>query len=245
MKAIILAGGFAKRMWPLTLEKPKPLLPVAGKPMIEHVLEKVLPIEGIDQIYITTNKKFEPVFREWLEASASREKIQLFIEETGSEEEKLGSIGALNHILEREGIDDDVLVLAGDNLFQDQFQGLLDFFKEKGTMVFGLHELENHTLLPKMGIVSIDNSGKVTEFEEKPESPKSNLVSTALYLIPRNQLPLIREYIQAGENPDTFGHLMSWLHKRIPIHGFVFKNKWIDIGSMEAYDEANGLIKNR
>jgi glucose-1-phosphate thymidylyltransferase len=238
MKAIIMAGGFAKRMWPLTLEKPKPLLPVGGRPIIEHVLDRLIGIPSIEIIYITTNRKFERVFGEWLDGKDCGKEIRLVVEDTSSEEEKLGSIGALNHIIEREGIDDDVLCVGGDNLLTDSLHGFMEFFRNQGKTVFGLHEMQSGDLC-KFGIACIDESGKVVDFEEKPEKPRSNLVSTAVYAIPRQELGLIKEYLDGSNNPDAFGYFISWLYTRTPVYGFVFRNKWFDIGSHEAYEEAS------
>ncbi len=242
MKAIILAGGFAKRMWPLTLERPKPLLPVAGRPVIEHLLDKLVQIGEIDTIYITTNKRFEPAFREWLGSAGHERDIRLVIEDTSSEEEKLGSIGAMKHIIDKEGIDDDVLCVGGDNLLEDGFHGFLEFFRKQDSMVFGLHEMQDSSNLSRYGITSIDKANRVVDFEEKPEQPKSNLVSTAVYAIPRGGLGLIDEYLSGMNNPDAFGHFISWLHKRSPVFGFVFRNRWFDIGSLETYQKANEFM---
>ena len=244
MKAIILAGGYAKRMWPLTRDRPKPLLPVGGLPMIEHVMEKLLAIAQIDTIYITTNKRFEGVFNEWLQGKDYPRDVRLVVEETTSEEEKLGSIGAMKHIIEKEGIDDDVLCMGGDNLLEDGLLGFVDFFKSMGTTVFGLWEMEGGDLC-KFGVACLDDSGKVVHFEEKPAEPRSSLVSTAVYAIPRSELRLINEYMAGKNNPDAFGHFISWLYSRSPVHGYVFRDKWFDIGSREDYQEANRHMEEK
>jgi glucose-1-phosphate thymidylyltransferase len=244
MKAIIMAGGYAKRMWPLTIDIPKPLLPIAGRPVIEYVLEKLKPLNDVQEVYITTNRKFEGAFREWLEGLDYLKEIRLVVEETQKEEEKLGSVGAMKHILDNEDIDDDVICLAGDNLFQDSLDGLLDLFRKHNAMVFGLWEMQDRSALPRFGIASIDQEGKVTDFEEKPENPRSNLVSTGLYIIPRSSLGLIHEYLAGNNNPDTFGYFIRWLYKRSPVYTHVFKNLWFDIGSFEVYEQANVFIKN-
>ncbi len=242
MKAIILAGGFAKRMWPLTLERPKPLLPVAGRPVIEHIMDRLLDIGEIGTIYITINKRFEGAFREWLGAAGYEGDIRLVVEDTLAEEEKLGSVGAMQHIIDKEAIDDDVLCIAGDNIFQDSLHSFLEFFRSQGTLTFGLYEMQDSSLLSRYGITSIDEAGWVLDFEEKPEKPKSNLVSTGIYAIPRSELGVIHEYLSGGNNPDTLGHFISWLHKRSPVHGFILRNRWIDIGSLETYREADKLL---
>jgi glucose-1-phosphate thymidylyltransferase len=242
MKAIILAGGYAKRMWPLTLERPKPLLPVAGRPVIEYAMDRLLAIDGISTIYVTTNRRFEGAFREWLSSKGYERDVRLVIEDTAAEEEKLGSIGAMRHVIEREGIDDDVLCIAGDNIFLDSLQGFLEFFRRQGSLTFGLYEMPFGRRLSKYGIVSIDKAGMVVDFEEKPERPRSNLVSTGIYAIPREGLRVIHEYLKGGNNPDVFGHFISWLYRRSPVSGFVLRNRWFDIGSLEVYREAEEFL---
>ena len=240
MKAIILAGGFAKRMWPITKKLPKPLLPVAGKPMIEHILNKLETL-NLSTIYITTNKKFAPLFQEFLDEKNFSSDVRLFVEDHDSEEKKLGSIGAVHNLIKNEQIDDDVLCVAGDNLLDDE---MVDFFKffSCGETIFGLHEM-NEGDLSKFGIACIDSDYKVVSFEEKPAHPKSNLVSTAIYAIPRKNIPLISQYLSENNSPDAFGNFISWLFKKAPVYGFVFKNKWFDIGSVEGYKEANEYMK--
>ena len=244
MKAIILAGGFAKRMWPLTRDMPKPLLPVGGRPVIEHVLDKLASLDDIKTVYITTNRRFEPNFREWLIGLEYNKEIKLVVEETRSDDEKLGSIGAMRHIVESEGIDDDLLCVAGDNIFQDSFDELVGFFRKQNTMVFGLWEMQQSNARSKFGIASLDSSGRVVDFEEKPENPKSNLVSTGLYIVPKAMLGLITEYLEGQNNPDTFGCFISWLYSKTPVHGHVFMNRWFDIGSLETYEKANEYMSN-
>lgn len=244
MKAIIMAGGFAKRMWPLTMKTPKPLLPVAGKPMIEYLLEKLVRVGEISTIYITTNQRFESAFRIWIENKDFKKDVRLVIEKAETENEKLGSIGAVNHIIEKEGIDDDILCLAGDNILEDELIPFVSFFKDRGTTVFGLNEKSGGNLC-KFGIACTDEYGRVVDFAEKPDNPKSNLVSTAIYAIPRASLTLFRDYLSEKNNPDAFGHFISWLYTREPVFGFVFRNKWFDIGSFEGYQEANKHIHEK
>ncbi|MEM3014321.1 MAG: sugar phosphate nucleotidyltransferase [Candidatus Bathyarchaeia archaeon] len=117
MIAVILAGGFAKRMWPLTKDKPKHLLPVAGKPMLRYVIEKLEPLQNIEQIIISTNAAFATHFREFLSKNKTKKNISLFIEDTYSEKEKLGSVGALGYLIKKSNINDELLVIGGDNIF--------------------------------------------------------------------------------------------------------------------------------
>jgi glucose-1-phosphate thymidylyltransferase len=244
MKAVILAGGFAKRMWPLTLERPKPLLPVGGRPVISYLMDKLTGIREIHTIYITTNRRFEHAFREYLDSRDFPRDIRLVVEESLSEEEKLGSVGALSHILDREGIDDDVLCLAGDNILQDNLHPFLERFRSLGSTLFGLWDKGQAGGPSKFGIASLDSSGRVLGFEEKPEKPLTSLVSTGIYAIPRKDIGLIHEYLRKESNADTLGSFIQWLHSRSPTYGFVFRNQWFDIGSFEAYREADAFMRS-
>ncbi|NOX71585.1 MAG: nucleotidyltransferase family protein, partial [Candidatus Micrarchaeota archaeon] len=192
MKAIILAGGFAKRLWPLTKNYPKPLLKVGNKAIIDHIIEKVLEVEDIERIYITTNSAFEMHFSNELNEHLSKENIDLVIEPSSSEENKLGSLGAINHIIKKEGIDDDLLVVAGDNLFGFNINDLVSYYKENGRPVIAFYDIKDmEKVRNRYGNVKLDESGKVIDFVEKPASPHSTLVSTGCYIFPKRILPLI------------------------------------------------------
>ncbi|RLJ05484.1 MAG: nucleotidyltransferase family protein [Candidatus Aenigmatarchaeota archaeon] len=241
MKAIILAGGFAKRMWPLTKDYPKVLLPVKGRPVIEHIMEKLENLSDIDSVHVSTNQRFEKDFREWINrfSEKTNKKINLVVEPARKEEEKLGSIGALKFFIEKEGIDDDLLIVGGDNLFGFSLEDFVNFFKEKRTPVMAFFDMENpEKVRGKYGVCVLDEHGKVIEFQEKPDSPKSTLASTAVYLFPKEMLNMIHEYIEGKNNPDALGFFIEWLKDKTTVHGFTFKEKWFDIGTHETYQEA-------
>ena len=238
MKAVILAGGFAKRMWPLTRDRPKVLLPLAGRPMLEHVLEKVEQLEGIDRIFITTNSKFEAQFREWLSGFGSGKGVEIVVEPPVREEEKLGSIGALRNIIESENLDDDLLIIGGDNLFGFSLADFVDYYREKGGPVFALYDMgDPERVRGRFGVPVLGHGNRIVGFQEKPQEPRSTFVSTAVYLLPRSVLPMVSEYLDSGNNPDAFGFFIAWLHKRLDVFGFVSREKWFDIGSSVALRE--------
>ncbi len=238
MKALILAAGYGTRLYPLTKDKPKPLLPVAGKPMVEHVLKKIEEIETIDEVYIVTNEKFAGHFREWKDTYAGRKKIKIINDETISDEDKKGAIGDMRLVIEKEGINDDLLVVAGDNLFEFDLRDFIDFFRDKGTSV-GLYDFRDREAVKRYSIVEIDADKKVLNFQEKPSEPSTTLIAICLYLFPKGKLNLITEYLKEGNNPDAPGFYIAWLHRREPVYGFVFEGKWYDIGDLKCYEEAN------
>lgn len=248
MKAIILAGGFAKRLWPLTKDQAKPLLPIAGKPMIAHTMEKIFEIDEADKIFISTNKKFEPNFRSWLEefqTKGAKGEIKLIIEPTLSEDEKLGSIGAVNFLLEQEKIDDDVLIISADNVFESSLLEMYRIFKEKRIAVNGLYDCKSKKTAQEQGTVIIDENNMFSGFEEKAKEPKSTLISMGVYFLPKEILGLFGKYIKEGNNRDSFGYFVRWLMEKEGVLGFVVSGRWFDIGWIESYREADEWFRGK
>ncbi len=244
MKAIVLAGGFAKRMWPLTKDKPKHLLPIGNKPMLDHVLTKLESVPEIDQIFISTNARFEEVFKQYLGAVKSKKTISLFIEDTQTEQEKLGSVGALGYLLRQHQLEDDLelVVIGGDNLFDFEMPEFINYFHYKGGNVVALYNLGSLENAKLYGVVDVDKDHKITAFQEKPDKPKSTLVSTACYCFSPKGVKNILRYLDEGNDPDKIGHFIEWLYKADDVFGFVFKGYWFDIGSFESYDVANDFF---
>ena len=238
MKAVILAGGFAKRMWPLTENQAKALLPVADKPIINHILEKLEEADDVNDIYISTNEKFESDFQQWIDSVQTSKNLKLVVECHDCEERKLGAIGGLKYLIYKEKINDDLLVIAGDNLFEfdlKSFVGCCNGCRDPVVAFYDMGDLEK---VKKFGVASLDVNNYVQHFEEKPEEPKSTLISTCIYLIPKEDLKLIDVYLQGENNPDAPGFFIQWLKDQKQIRGFVFTDRWFDIGSFELYDEA-------
>lgn len=242
MKAIILAGGFAKRMWPLTKDKPKHLLPVAGRPMLDYVLEKLEPIEELDKIFISTNAKFQDQFTEYMGRLKSKKDLELFIEDTHSEGEKLGSVGALGFLLRKNKIDEELLVIGGDNIFEFKMEDLITNFQEKQANVLALYDVGTLEQAKLYGVVETNKKNKIIGFQEKPMVPKSTLVSTACYIFTKKGVSNILKYIDEGNDPDKIGHFIEWLYQHDDVYGFVFSGRWFDIGSFDSYDEANEYL---
>jgi glucose-1-phosphate thymidylyltransferase len=245
MKIIILAAGYATRLYPLTLTRPKPLLPVAGKPMIDHVLDNLAPIAGIDRVYVVTNAKFASHFQQWADAHrATKPTLDFTIvnDQSTDDTNKLGAIGDLHLVLTREKVDDDVIVVAGDNLFNQSLDGFGKFAREKRTPVLAVYDVGNLEEIKKYNSISIDGAGRITFFEEKPKQPTSTLTGIALYYYPKSVLPLIHQYIAEGNNPDQPGRLVQWLYPRVPFHTWKVPGLWYDIGSKETLEEANRIF---
>ena len=239
MKAVVLAGGFARRMWPLTKERPKHLLPVAGKPILSYVMEKLEAASKIDQIFVSTNARFADQFGNYLGTKETEKETLLFIEKTYSEAEKLGSVGGLRQLVKEHNIDDELLVVGGDNIFGFEITDFIDFFQSKEANAVALHDLKSKARARLYGVAAIDQKNKIIYFQEKPDQPQSTLVSTACYAFTRKGVRNIRRYLDEGNDPDKMGHFVEWLCRNDDVYGYVFEGMWFDIGSFASYDEAN------
>lgn len=210
--------------------------------MINHVLDKIAPIEGIERVYVVTNAKFAAQFQAWSDSPlANASKLPLTIVNDGSidDKTKLGAIGDLHFVLQREKIDDDILVVAGDNLFSQTLGGFGKFCREKNAPVLGVYDVGTLEEAKKYNDIKLDENGRISQFIEKPQQPTGTLIAIALYYYPRDILPLIRQYVAEGNNPDQPGRLVQWLHPRTPVFTWKVPGIWLDIGSKETLEEAN------
>jgi glucose-1-phosphate thymidylyltransferase len=238
MKAVILAAGYATRLYPLTLDRPKALLPVGGRPMVEHLLLQLEGMEGLDAIYLVTNSKFAGAFREWA-AGWEGQEVQIVDDGTGDEGSKLGAIGDLDLTIRAAAIDDDLVVLAGDNLFSESLAPFAEFGLAKRAPALGVHDVGDLDAIRRYNAIELDEDDRLVYFEEKPEHPRSTLTGIALYFYPRESLRLVREYLEAGNNPDQPGRLVEWLYPRVPVYAWRVPGRWYDIGSAETLAEAD------
>jgi len=238
MIAIVLAGGYAKRLWPLTIDTPKALLPIAGRPMIDYVIDKLVPLEStVGKIVLSTNRKFQSQFQKWLETS-KHHNVELIPENSSSEEQKLGAIRALADIIDDLAVED-FLVLAGDGLFTDKLEGFIHFFREKYAPTVALYHARNLTETRRGSAVKVDENGRILEFKEKPMHPITTLVGACLYAFPVGINRKLHEYLQLGLATDQPGKFIEWLHKREPVFGFMLKGYLWDIGTMGSYRTAD------
>jgi len=238
VKALILAAGYATRLYPLTLDRPKALLSVAGKPMLDHLMEQLDQVVGLDEVYVVTNSKFAEAFREW---AAGRSGLPLRILDDGTvdDDSKLGAIGDLDLTIGEAEIDDDLLVLAGDNLFSESIAPFPVFALEKGGPALGVYDVGDLETIRRYSVIELDGDDRVTRLEEKPEQPRSTLAGIALYFYPRQGLGYVREYLAGGNNPDQPGRLVQWLYPRTSVYGWRVSGRWFDVGSKETLAEAD------
>lgn len=231
MKLIVLAAGYATRLYPLTLDRPKHLLDVAGRSILDHVLDSVRPI-GFDGVFVVTNAKFAGRFREW----AAGRGITVVDDGTDSEETRLGAIGDLELVIRDQALDDDLVVIAGDNLFSEPLAG---FPPRRDAPVLGVYDVGDLEAIRKYNAIEVDSGGRIVFFEEKPAQPRSTLTGIALYFYPAETLPLVGRYLAEGNNPDQPGRLVQWLYPRVPFYTWRVPGRWYDIGSHETLVEAD------
>ncbi len=235
MRAFILAGGFATRLWPLTEKRAKPLLPLAGKPILTRLVEKIP--EDIS-ITVSTNAVFREGFEEW-KKSINRD-IRILIEDTHKDDHKLGALGAVRQWIVEEHIDENVLLLTGDNYCGFSLKEFVG--RSHGTPLLAAYDIGKLSAASAYGTVILGNDGEtIQSFEEKPQNPRSTLVSTGCSILPRATLPILVEY--AKHHPDNVGGIFEELLRRdLRVECFTFKEPWFDIGSFQAYLEATRAL---
>jgi len=237
IEALVLAAGYGTRLQPLTEDTPKPLLKVAGKLMVEHIISK---IEGLNvgRIYLVTNGKFYQNFSDWLHNFDAKTPIEIINDGTNSNEDRLGALGDVQLVIKSKNIIEDIVVIAGDNLFEVSLLEIANIFHKRKNNVIVLHDVKDKELAKHYGVVEVEEN-IVVDFEEKPVSPKSTLVSTGIYFFPKRTLSFIEKYISQGNNPDRAGDFIKWLHKREKVYAYITDKKWYDIGSIEQLEEAD------
>jgi len=242
MKCIILAAGYATRLYPLTKNTAKPLLEVAGKPILKHILEKVERIDVVDDIYIVTNDKFYSDFSNWVNNNPSEKEITVINDQTTTNDNRLGAIADIQYVIRKEKLAEDVLVLAGDNLFDFELTDFVRFYQATKADCITTHQLDDIEEIKRTGVVEVNDNKIVTSFEEKPEHPKSNLAVPPFYIYQKETLPLIDQYIDEGNNPDAPGHFVPWLIKHRDVYAYEFSGQRYDIGTMESYEKVQTLF---
>ncbi|HET7324287.1 MAG TPA: NDP-sugar synthase [Halococcus sp.] len=234
MKAIVLAGGYATRLWPITKHRPKMFLPVGDTVIIDRIFAELESDDRIEDVYVSTNERFAADFETHLEESEFS-KPQLSVEDSSGEGEKFGVIGALAQLVDREGIDDDLLVIAGDNLISFSISDFLDDFESRAAPTIAAYDVESKERATSYGLVELDGD-RVVDFQEKPDEPNSTLVSIACYAFPAEALAF-EEYLAGDNNPDEPGWFVQWLQANQSVYAYTFNDAWFDIGTPESYLE--------
>ena len=241
MKAIILAGGYATRLQPLTDDLSKCLLPVGGKPMVDWILERIREVEEIDDVHVVTNSRFAQDFQQW---AMSKDGVMVHDDGTSSNDDRLGAVGDIAFTLERAEIDDDVLVIAGDNLFDYDLGEYVAFWRSKAVAsAVPVFDVGDSRLASQYGIVEIAGDDRIIDFVEKPADPLSTLAATATYIYHREHVPLVGQYLADGNAPDQSGSFIEWLQSREPVYAYRFSGSWLDIGDREQLLAADNMLR--
>lgn len=240
MKAIILAAGYANRLYPLIKDRPKPLLTIRKKPIIEYIIARLESLEQLDQIFIVTNRKFFNQFQDWLDDFPSLKPIKLISDDSLNGNDSPGAIRDIDIVIKREQISEDLLVVAGDNLFSFGLRDFIEFAgKKKPQSSIGIYNLNGKFDPGKFGVVRINSDGEIVDFQEKPSRCASSLVATCLYFFPWEKLHLISDYLSHDLPKDAAGNYISWLVKSDKVYGYAFnEGNWLDVGDADAYAEA-------
>jgi glucose-1-phosphate thymidylyltransferase len=242
VKVVLLAAGYATRLRPLTDDRPKHLLPVGGRPMLDWVLDRVRELDEVDGIHLVTNSRFAPRFEEW---AATRDVI-VHDDGTASNDDRRGAVGDLKLVIDKEGLaGEELLVLAGDNLFELSLPDVAAWWRAKPqpSSAVPLHDVGDFELATHYGIAQTDGDGRIVDFEEKPSEPASTLASTLIYLLPPQHVALIDTYLGAGHSPDNAGNFLGWLAQHRRVYGYPFESGWHDIGSHSQLLEADNWLR--
>jgi glucose-1-phosphate thymidylyltransferase len=244
MKALILAAGYATRLYPLTRDYPKPLLKIGRRPIIEYIIDKLQAIEELDEIIVVTNSKFIRYFKEWARGLNTKKRISLVDDLTKDIEDRRGAIGDMDFAIRKKYNKDDLLVIGGDNLFDGGLKVFLNFAtSKKNHLTIGVFNINDKDQAKNYGVVRLDKNNRILDFREKPKDPKTTLVAMCLYYFPQSKLKLIKEYLKDRNNKnDATGFYIDWVSKKEIVYGFVFDGRWYDIGHHKSYNEAKEKV---
>lgn len=248
MTILILAAGYATRLYPLTLNKPKSLLKIGKKLILEHIFGKISELNGIKDCFIVTNQKFFDKFKEWAKNFKFKIPIEAINDETTSNETRLGAIRDIEFVIKKKNIKDDLLIIGGDNLFEFSLVDFVDFSKQhKPNASLALFDIKDINKARIYGVAKIDSENLVIDFKEKPSQPESTLIATCIYFFPEQKLGLISKYLSSslGQKSDAPGNSIKWLSETDRVYGFVFGESWYDIGDVESYKEADRKYRTK
>ena len=241
MKAILLAAGYGTRLRPLTNDRPKHLLPVGGRPMLDWILEWVRELEDVDGVHLVTNSRFAPDFARWAEPH----RVTVHDDGTMSNEDRLGAVGDLRLVIESAGLEDDELFVVGDDMLELSLPDFVEWWRAKPqpASAVPLHDVGDRELATHYGIVATDTDERIVHFVEKPSDPPSTLAATVAYLLPPEHVRLVVSYLDEGQSPDNAGGFLAWLAGREPVYGYRFEGSWYDIGNHQQLLEADNRLR--
>lgn len=243
MNCILLAAGYATRLYPLTENMPKALLEIGNKTILDMVIEKIEEVNDVENIYIVTNNRFDKHFSDWAASYKGSKNVCVINDFTTSNDNRLGAIGDMQYVIEQKNVDSELLVMASDNIFDFSLVDYVNLYREKDCDMICANKIEDKEDLHSMGVAEIDDDNKVVSFEEKPQNPKSDWGVSPFYIYKRETVKLIKTYLDEGNNPDAPGHFIPWLIQRKPVYVFTPDGIRIDIGTPKSYYEAKNMFK--
>ena len=253
MKCLILAAGYATRLYPLTENFPKPLLKVGEKTILDWLIDDIDNAGLVDQYVVISNHKFAPVFEQWAacrneipgqagndvgrHARPDRASVTVLDDGTSSNETRLGAVRDIQFAIDTLGLDDDLLVIAGDNVLDFSLVRFLEYARRKGTSCIMRYYEPSEEKLHKTGVATVDGKDLILEMEEKPACPKSHWCCPPFYFYRRSDVPLVKVGIDSGCGVDAPGSFIAWLSAQTPVHAWEMPGKRYDIGNLASYEE--------
>ena len=238
MKNIVIAAGYATRLGELTRNFPKPLLKIGSSTILGRMLDDIDRISDVDEHIIVTNHKFAPIFEQWAAEQHYQKPVAIVDDGTETNETRLGAVCDLLMAINRFRIDDDILVVAADNLLFFSFQEFVDFAREKGTSCIMCHEQPSIEKLQRTGVIVVDDQMRVLNMEEKPLEPKSHWAVPPFYIYKKHDLELVRHSVENGCGKDAPGNLAHYMVEHTVMHAWPMSAGRFDIGSLDTYYEA-------
>jgi glucose-1-phosphate thymidylyltransferase len=232
---------------PLTDTIAKPLLPLAGRPILDYLYDNIAGVDAVDELHVVTNSRFAPAFREWADGSDRPLPIAVHDDGTTANDVRLGAIGDIRFVVEQGGLEGEhLLVVAGDNLFEFDLGDLVAFWatKEDGSAI-GVHDVGDLDLMRQYAMVRLDEDDRVMLFVEKPDAPTTTLAAIAVYLYRAEHAALVSDYLAEGNSPDQPGRFAGWLCQRVPLYGYRFPGAWLDIGDRDQLLDADNRMRAR
>ncbi len=247
MKVLLLNAGYATRLYPLTENMPKSLLPLGKKLIIDYILDSIDSLSDVSEIILISNSKFASMFQDWADSLDRTGKAPICVldDGTNSPDNMRGAIGDIKFAIDEKNIDEDICIMAGDNIFTYDINEMYGFFKQKkyDTLV-AINVPEKHQL-QKLAVAILDDDGMILDMTEKPEEPKSHWGIYATYFYKRDTIKLIDTYLEEGNSPDAPGNFPSWLYKKCPVYAYKATGDCIDIGTLENYEKTKKEYENK
>lgn len=252
MKALIIAAGYATRLYPLTKDRPKHLLEVGGRPILDYMIDQIKTIKEVDEVYLVTNHRFFGHFQDWANnrMAESRDanrahtgvRVEIIDDGTISNEDRLGAVGDVQFSIDQREIDQDLLVCGADNILRFPLSAFADKFKSNPAAHICVRKIEDPEDRKRRGIAVLGEDDRVIDFKEKPEAPASHWGAPPLYIYPRDLLGRVSEYLQGGGTADAPGHFVEWLCKVEPVFAYRIEGSVLDLGNPESLAAARAEL---